>query len=161
MVQRQGDGIGLYGVINHTVGDGNQDGKYSCPDTVAKAVLQIVSRAAAETVSVFPGHLVNLGQGGFHETGGRTDDGNKPHPENSAGAAGDDGNGNTRNISHPYTGSGTDTECLERRNLISLRLPAGGVGNQLKHPSKVPNLHPSGADGEIKPCAHQQGNNNG
>ena len=35
MVQRKGNSIGLDGVVNHAVSNGNEDGKDSCPEFVA------------------------------------------------------------------------------------------------------------------------------
>ena len=160
MVQGQGNGIGLYGIINHTVGNGNQNSKESSPDTVAEAVFQIISRAAAEAVTVFSWHLIKLGQGRFHKARGRTDDRNKPHPENSAGTAGYDGNSDACNVAYTYSGSSADTESLERRNLISLGLPAGRMGYELEHPSEVTNLYSPGSDSKIEACSHQQGDDN-
>ena len=50
--------------------------------------------------------LIKLRQGGFGESGGGAKEGNHPHPENRARAAGGNGGNHAHQISHSHTGGG-------------------------------------------------------
>ena len=158
MVQRKGNSIGLDGVVNHAVSNGNEDGKDSCPEFVAQTIFQVVSRTASETISVFTRNLVNLSQGTFYKSCSRTDDSNEPHPENSSRTAGYNSNCNAGNIAYADSGCCTDAERLERRNFISFCFCAGRICYQFEHRAEIAKLYCFCADGKVHACAYQKDN---
>ena len=61
------DGIRLDGVVNHAIGDRNQDSKNRGPQAMPESIFQIVSRAAAESGTVFTRDFINLPECTFYE----------------------------------------------------------------------------------------------
>ena len=70
--------------------------------------------------------LEDLGEGGFHEAAGGTDDGEDPHPEDRSGTTHHDGGSDSGDVSYADTGAHSDTERFERGDLgglLTLRYP--------------------------------------
>ena len=61
------DGIRLDGVVDHAIGDRDQNGKNRCPQTMPETIFQVVSRAAAESGAVFARDFIDLSERTFYE----------------------------------------------------------------------------------------------
>ena len=64
--------------------------------------------------------LEELGERRLHETAGRSDDREDPHPEDGSGTSDDDGACHSGDVTYTDTGSETDAERFERRYCVAV-----------------------------------------
>ena len=114
--QREGDGVGLEGIVHQRKGCHQKKGKQFSQLWHVQHVLDIIGGTAV-IVPFASGDFVNLGQRAFHKTGGAADNGYHPHPEYGTRPAQHNGDGYAGNVTHAYPAGGTDAKCLERGNL--------------------------------------------
>ena len=114
-VQSVGDGMGLRHVADAEAADAAEESEERAEPGpfFAEAVLDVV-HGAAHDVSGGGDFAVFLSQHGFRVLGGHAHHGGAPHPEEGAGAAGEDGGGHTGNVAHAHGGGQGGHECLER-----------------------------------------------
>ena len=86
---------------------------------LSKSVLQIVHRTAGPLAVLVAATVVDT-QKVFREVSHHTEEGSDPHPKYSAGAAGNNGRGNTRNITGSYGCSQCRAKGLELGNGFSV-----------------------------------------
>ena len=128
----QCDGVGLYGVIDKTVGNGDEDSEELSDARLLEGILDVVSRAAMEGI-VAAWQLVDLGQRALDEAGSAADEGDNPHPEDSTRAAGNDCDSHTGNVADTDTGGSRDAECLEGADGFARCLFADAIRQQADH----------------------------
>ena len=108
----EADRIGLNGIEDQAVGDGEQNGEDGREERGAENVVDVVGRAAHEAAALARS-LVDLGERGFDEARGGADRGDDPHPEDGARAARGNRNGNAGDVADAYAGGGRNAEGLE------------------------------------------------
>ena len=101
-----------------------------------------------------------LGQRGFGVDGGHTEEGNDPHPENGAGAAGEDGTRGTDDVAGTHLCGDGGGEGLEGTHAAVLFGAAEGqVAKHALHTlAEAADLHKVGLNGEPQTDGHQQEN---
>ncbi len=132
VLDRKRDGVGLYGVVDKTVGDGDENRKELSDTRLLEGILDVVSRAAVEGV-VAARQLIDLGQCAFDEACRTADESDDPHPEDGTRAAGNDCDSHTSNVADTDTGSSGNAECLEGADGFALRFFADTIGQQANH----------------------------
>ena len=151
--------IGLEGIEAVGKTGNEQHGEHHAEEPAAKRLLDIVGRAAYPVLPVLL--LVALGQGALNKGGGRTDEGQQPHPEHRAVAAdeggGDDGVGHTGDVAGTHPGGGGDHQGLEGRDILAVLLLLPQHTDGLREQAELDAL---GADGEVEPREDKQGNQN-
>ena len=152
-VQGVGDGVGLHRVEAHAEGHGNEDGEERGRLGIAEAVLDVVGGAAAEAAGERIAYLVDLGERAFHKAGSGAEQSDDPHPEDGAGAAYHDSDGDAGDVAHTHTGSGTDAEGLEGADMTAFL--AGTFLEQAAHFTEHGKLGEFDACREIQAKAHQ------
>src|SRR5699024_11161002 len=112
---RVDDGVRLNRVVDEAVGEGQRDGEDDGERLPSQAAGH-VERRATVIMAVGVAGLPQLSQGGFHEGGGATDDGDHPHPEDRARPTDGDRQRHAGDVAGTHTGGGGNREGLERRN---------------------------------------------
>ena len=122
-----------------------ENGKNNAKNTATKRSLHIVRGATIATLlyNVFP--LVNLRKGGFHKSGGSTENGNHPHPKHGARASQANDRRNTYDVSGTYARGGRDHQSAERRYFATLD---GLLENHAKRFTEQANLGSLEVDGK-------------
>ncbi len=114
--ERSAERVGCVACLDGDESDSEgEDQEYGCEVSyllVAETFGGVVGGAAVE-VAVLLLLLVDLGEGGFHEAAGGSDDGEDPHPKHGTGTSGDDGGRNSRDVTDADTGAHSDTERFE------------------------------------------------
>ena len=153
----QRDGVGLYGVIDKTVGNGDEDSEELSDARLLEGILDVVSRAAMEGV-VATRQFVNLGQGALDEACRTADESDDPHPEYGTRAAGNDCDSHTSNVADTDTGRCADAEGLEGADGFALRFFADTIGQQANHFWQHAQLDELCREREPKAAADEYGN---
>lgn len=131
-LDRQGDRVGLYRVVDEAKGHSNQNGKELSNARLLECVLDVVSRTAMVGI-IAPGQFVNLGEGALYKACSAADESDDPHPEDGTRAAGNDCNSHTSNVADTDTGGRADTESLEGAYGLAFRFLADTFGQQANH----------------------------
>lgn len=157
VLDRKRDGVGLYGVVDKTVGDGDENRKELSDTRLLEGILDVVSWAAVEGV-VATRQLVNLGQCAFDEACRTADESDDPHPEYGTRAAGNDCDSHTSNVADTDTGRCADAEGLEGADGFALRFFADTIGQQANHFRQHAQLDELCRQREPKAAADEYGN---
>ena len=139
------------------VGHQQEEAEEQGRDAGTEGLFDVVGRAAVRVaVGVFL--LVDLGERTLRERGGRANETHEPHPEDGSGAAKADRRRNTDDVAGADAGRGGDDHGLEGRDLALLMglfrdEPAGFL--------ELPDLHETGAGGEVEAAKDQDDNQDG
>ena len=136
----------------HQQEDGEEGGKPG----LLQALEDIVGRSADERMAVFL--FEKLGQGRFHESRCRTQQGDDPHPEHGARTADGDGGRHARQVTGSHPGGHRNGESLERRNVLFSIVLAGGIAQQAEHLADHPELYATRLQGKVQRATNQHGN---
>ena len=118
-----------------------------------KGGLNVVGGAAVALTRLRVPALVDLGQGGLHKGGGAADDGDDPHPEHRAEAAGTDGGGDADDVARAHPGRGGYHQRLEGRGRPGLlRFFSHHTDGFQEHTE----LDEAGPEGEVQTRSQQQ-----
>ena len=153
-LHREADGVGLDGVEDEAVGNGEEHREDAREERGADHVADVVGGTAHEAAALARG-LVDLGERGLDEARRGADRGDHPHPEDGAGAARGDRDGDAGDVAHAHAGGGGDAEGLEGRDVALARLGARALGHQAEHFGNAADLHEARADREPEADADQ------
>ena len=126
-------------------GDGEYDPEPSC----VQRSFDVVGGTAFEGIAFF--FLIDLRERTLNESGCRTQDRHKPHPESGAGTADDDRGCHSGHVARSDTGSCCDHKRLERGNAL---VPLFFLHHAVQRVFEAPDLYEPCADREIDsaPC---------
>ncbi len=144
-LHRQTDGVGLHRIEHQTKRQNEAERKEHPHPAHAKPLLHVVGWAAT-VVAILILDLVELGQSAFDEGGRHTDKGDKPHPEDGAGATQIDGDGHTGQIAGADPGGKAGAESLKGGDAGVVRFAA--VFQHGEHVAEVADLDKTQAEGE-------------
>ncbi len=148
-----GDGVGLYGVEHQTERDDQEDGEQHAHPAHAETFFHVIGRATA-VVAVIVFGFVELSQRAFHKGGGHADKRHHPHPEDGAGAAGGEGNGDAGQVTGADARRQRGTERLKRGDAGAVAFIA--VFQHREHVAEVAKLDKAGTQREVDAGAEQQ-----
>ena len=140
-----GNGVGLYGVENQAEGD-NQADRENGRGPGRFQAFGNVHRRASPVLALAVANLVQLGQSAFSVTGGHTDEGYHPHPENGTGTAQVQGNRNPGKVTGTHPGGQAGAQGLERRNPVYVAFP--GTTDGADHFAEIDELKEAQTDGK-------------
>ena len=158
------DGVGLDHAAHESKGQDDRDGEEARQE-LSEAALErrgdVVDRAALD-VAVRLNDTGLLGQGGFGIDGGHAEEGDDPHPEDSAGAAGQDRAGRADDVARADLSGDGGGERLERAHAAVMLLAAKRQVAEHTVPAlfEAADLHEAGLDGVPKAHAEQQEHKN-
>ena len=145
------DGVGLHHAAHEAQGQDDGDGEEACQELAETALESggdVVHGAAP--VGAVGIRLPGLdGKGGFGIDGGHAEEGDEPHPENRAGAAGENRTGRAHNVAGAHLGGNSGGQGLEGTHaLLVPPAPEGEVAEGLFHTlAEAADLDKAGADG--------------
>ena len=158
------DGVGLHHAAHEAQRQNDGYGE-KARQKLTEAALErggdVVHRAALD-VAVWLHDAGLLRQRGLGVDGGHAEEGDDPHPEDGAGAAGEDRTGGTYDVAGAYLRGDGSGQGLKRGHTAFL-CAAAEVQLTEKLPHALPEaayLHKAGADGVPQANAHQQEDEN-
>ena len=141
--------------MNTSLGQGQADHSHNGEDIAQRAGLEefadVVGSAAA--VLVIDLFLEQLCHGALDEGSCCAQNGHHPHPEQSAGAAIEDGGGHAGDIAGTHTAGNGHAECLEGGKAA---LGFLSVEKQTCHVAQVSHLYAAQGDGEDQAATQAQ-----
>ena len=141
-------------------GEHNCHGEKPCQEggeLSGEGLLDVIHRTAVDgSIGI---HLAgDLGQHGLGIVGGHAQEGDDPHPEDSAGSADEDGPTSTYDIAGAHLGGNGGGKRLEGAHAASMAAAMeGDVSKQPPAPfGKASDLNETGFNGEEQTCTNEQ-----
>ncbi len=147
-----GDRVGLHRVEDEAEGDDQRDRENDGGPGRAQAARDVEGRSAA-VLTFLVLDLEELGQRAFGVGGGHADQGHHPHPEDRAGAAQIEGDGDAGEVAGADPGREADRQGLEGRDAGSIGLAR--AANNAEHFAEMDELDEAQAQGEEQAYGQQ------
>ena len=159
-IERLTDGVGL----DHAAHEAqrqhdshSEEAGKELTEAALEGMGDVVHGAALDVaVSVHSAGL--LCQGSLSVDGSHAEEGDDPHPEDSAGATHQDSTGSTDDVTGTHLCGDSGSQCLERAHtgLLLLTAEREGTKDLLHTLAEAANLHEAGTDGEPQTHSDQQ-----
>ena len=155
------DGVGLNHVAHEAQGqdDGNgEEGGHGLAQSALESSADVIDGAAGDG-TVFADFLIVLCQNSFAVDGSHAEECGQPHPEHSAGTAGNQCGGTARDVAGTDLSGNGGGQSLERTHAVlagSVALQADVAEDQAHTFTELPDLDEIGTDGKEDAAAQQQ-----